>query len=123
MGSDFLVTRIEKATIVEFQTPSLMDPIVLDSISTDLICLVDEMDRRILILDFSKVEYLSSQAIGIVITLHRKLTSLAHSKLLLCGVKGKLVELLRITRLDRVLTVKPTQKEAVNAAVLGYTPP
>ena len=123
MGTEFLVTQIEKATIVEFQTPSLMDPMVLDSISSDLVGLVDEMDRRILILDFSRVEYLSSQAIGIVITLHRKLAALAHSKLLLCGVKGKLVELLRITRLDRILTVKPTQKEAVNAAILGYTPP
>jgi anti-sigma B factor antagonist len=87
-------------------------------IGTRLNVLVDEMDRRLLILDFSRVQFLSSQAIGIVIILHRKLSALPHSKLILCGVNAKLAELLRITRLDKVLTVKPTQTEAVKATVL-----
>ncbi len=68
-----------------------------------------------MVLDFSKVEYMSSQAIGIVIGLHRKLSVLPNSKLLLCGVNAKLMQLLKITRLDRVLTLKPTQKEAINS--------
>ncbi|MGA3067228.1 MAG: STAS domain-containing protein [Tepidisphaeraceae bacterium] len=118
MGADFIISRIDKATIVEFQIPSLMDPPKLESIGVHLSALVDQMDRRLLILDFTRVEFLSSQAIGIVITLHRKLSALPHSKLILCGVNSKLAELLKITRLDRVLTVKPTQKEAVSATVL-----
>ncbi len=97
MASDYLITRIDKATIVEFQIPSLMDPPQLELINSRLSTLVDEMDRRLLILDFSRVQYLSSQAIGIVITLHRKLSALPHSKLILCGVNSKLAELLRIT--------------------------
>lgn len=119
MASDYLITRIDKATIVEFQIPSLMDPPKLELIGVQLTALVDDMDRRLLILDFSRVQFLSSQAIGIVITLHRKLTALPHSKLILCGVNSKLAELLRITRLDRILTVKPTQTEAVKATVLA----
>jgi anti-sigma B factor antagonist len=118
MASDYLITKVDKATIIEFQIPSLMDPPKLEMIGSQLNILVDDQDQRLLILDFSRVQYLSSQAIGIVITLHRKLTALPHSKLILCGVNSKLAELLRITRLDKVLTVKPSQTEAVKAMVL-----
>ena len=118
MASEYITTQIDKATVVEFRVPSLMDPVQLESIQQQLFKLVDEQDRRLMILDFSKVEFLSSQAIGIVIGLNRRLAALPHSKLLLCGVNGKLTELLRITRLDRVLTIKPTQKEAINSLAM-----
>ena len=78
--------------------------------------LVDEEDRRLIVLDFEHVDYLSSQAIGMVLTVHKKLAKLKHTSLVLCGVGPKLMELLKITRLDKVLKVKPTQKEAVKVA-------
>jgi anti-sigma B factor antagonist len=118
MGSEYITTQIDKATVVEFRIPSMMDPVQLEMIQQQLFKLVDEEDRRLMILDFSKVEFLSSQAIGIVIGLNRRLAALPHSKLLLCGINGKLMQLLKITRLDRVLTVKPTQKEAVNSLAM-----
>jgi len=118
MASEYLLTQVNKATVIEFRIPSLMDPVQLETIQKQLFKLVDEEDKRLVILDFSKVEFLSSQAIGIVIGLHRRLATLPHSKLLLCGVNGKLVELLKITRLDRVLTVKPSQKEAINSLAM-----
>jgi anti-anti-sigma factor len=59
------------------------------------------------------VQFLSSQAIGIILTMNKKLMPLKSSKLVLCGVGPKLMELLKITRLDRLLTIKPTQREAL----------
>jgi anti-sigma B factor antagonist len=103
---------------VEFRIPSLMEPAQLESIQRELFKLVDEQDKRLMILDFSKVEYISSQAIGLVIGLNKRLSALPHSKLLLCGVNAKLMELLKITRLDRVLKIKPTQKEAINSLAM-----
>lgn len=117
MSTHFTVQPIEKFTVVEFKTPSLMDPLILDEIGTELYRLVDEEDRRRLVLDFEKVQYLSSQAIGIVLTLNKKLAALKNSKFVLCGVGPKLLELLKITRLDRILIVKPTQREAVKVLV------
>jgi anti-sigma B factor antagonist len=119
MEKDILITKIEKATIVEFQMPSLMDPIQLESLQARMIALVDEQDLRCLILDFARVQYLSSQAIGIVILLHRKLSALPNSKFFLCGINAKLAELLKLTRLDKILKIKKSQFEAVNAATLG----
>ena len=74
---------------------------------------MDEEDRRRIILDFEKVQYLSSQAIGIVMAMRKKLAALKHSKLILCSVNATLQQLLKITGLDKLLVVKPTQKEAV----------
>ena len=69
----FTVQPFEKYSVVEFSTASLMDPIILEEIGKELYRLVDEEDRRKLILDFEKVQYLSSQAIGIILTLNKKL--------------------------------------------------
>ena len=113
MNPHFTVNQIEKYTVVEFRTASLMDPVELEKIGQGIYHLVDNEDRRLIILDFEKVQYISSQAIGIVLTLNKKLSALKKSKFILCGVGPKLQELLKITRLDRILTVKPTQREAV----------
>ena len=109
----FTVQKVEKYSVIEFRTNSLMNPSELESIATDLYRLVDEEDRRYLVLDFENVKYLSSQAIGIVLTLHKKLSQLGKSSFVLCGVGPTLMQLLKITRLDRVLKIKPSQKEAV----------
>src|SRR3954468_24422937 len=113
MTTHFIVQPFDKYSVVEFKTASLMDPIILEEIGKELYRLVDDEDRRKLVLDFERVQYLSSQAIGIILTLNKKLGVLKNSKLVLCGVGPKLMELLKITRLDRILTVKPTQEDAV----------
>jgi len=113
MNTNFIYNKVEKWTVVEFRTPNLMDPPVLESIQTDLLRLVEIEDRRQVVLDFEKVQYVSSQAIGIVIHMHKKLSGLPHSKLVLCSVPPKIMELLRILRLDKLLKIVPTQREAV----------
>ena len=90
-----------------------MDPIELENLGIALYRLVDEEDRRRIILDFEVVTFLSSQAIGIVLNMNKKLKALPHSKLVLCGVGPRLMELIKITRLDKILTIKPSQKEAL----------
>ena len=112
-SAHFITQMIEKWLVVEFRTASLMDPVQLEDIARCLYHLVDAQDQRRIVLDFEKVQYLSSQAIGIVINMNNKLRKLPHSKMILCGVTGKLMELIKITRLDKILTIKPTQQEAV----------
>ncbi len=113
MNSHFNITTVEKYTIVEFTEASLMDPIALEEIASGLYYLIDVEDKRLIILDFERVQYISSQAIGIVIQMHKKLAAMKRSSFVLCGVGDRLMELIKITRLDRILKIKPTQKEAV----------
>jgi anti-sigma B factor antagonist len=112
------IGTVEKFTVVEFKTSSLMDPIELQNISDALYKVVDEQDKRLIILDFEQVQYISSQAIGIILTMNKKLAALKNSKLILCGIGPRLMELLKITRLDKILTITPTQQEAVKTAMV-----
>ena len=116
MEADFYTVRqAGKYTVVEFQTPSLMNPLELERIGGGLFRLVDEEKRDRMVLDFAKVQYLSSQAIGIILTLNKKLTGSSGGgpNLVLCGVGPQLMQLLKITRLDRILTIKANQQEAL----------
>ena len=112
MSDIFRRQTIDDYTVIEFITPSLMDPLVLESTAQALYKIIDEEDHRKIIMDFEKVQYLSSQAIGIVLAMHKKLNSLKNSRLVLCSVGPKLMELIKLTRLDRLLTIKATQREA-----------
>lgn len=109
----YTLNQVGDTSVVDFQTASLMNPAELERLSTALYRLVDEEKRHRLLLDFTKVKYLSSQAIGIIITLNKKATQHAGGKLTLCGVAPPLMNLLKITRLDRVLKVTSTQAEAL----------
>lgn len=113
MNPNFIYNKFDKWTVVEFRTSNLMDPPVLESIQADLVRLVEVEDRRLMVMDFEKVQYVSSQAIGIIIHVNKKLAALPHSKLVLCSVPPKIMEVLRILRLDKVLKIVPTQKDAV----------
>ena len=115
MDDFFTVRQSGKHTVVEFQTQSLMNPQELERIGAQLFGLVDQDKKGHVVLDFGKVKYLSSQAIGIILTLNKKLTggSAGGENLILCGVGPQLMQLLKITRLDRILTIKSTPAEAV----------
>ena len=89
-SSSFIVQQVEKYLVIEFRNSSLMDPIELEQIGQSLYRLVDAEDHRKIILDFEKVQYISSQAIGIVLTMNKKLSQLKNSKLILCGIGPRL---------------------------------
>lgn len=118
----FFTTRQDEGfTVVEFQTESLMNPLELEQVGQALYRAVDDTaaagasPTHRFLLDFTKVKYLSSQAIGVILTLNKKLSAFKNAGLVLCGVGPQLLQLLKITRLDKILTIKPTQAEALKA--------
>lgn len=111
--STLLMMQLGKYTVVEFQTPSLMDPAEIETINRRLQVLVDEEDHRWVLLDMTRVQYISSQFIGTLVSLHKKISALGKGKLILCGVGPRLTELLKITQLDRLLTIKASQSDVL----------
>ena len=112
MDIHYSVRQEGEKTVVEFKTESLMNALDLEKMNGSLMSLVDVDGHRQLILDFTPVKYLSSQAIGIILALHKKLSH-SDGRLILCGVGPQLMQLLKITRLNLVLKVAPSQKEAL----------
>jgi anti-sigma B factor antagonist len=116
MDDIYKLREYGERAVVAFQTSSLMNAADVERLRADLIRLVDQEKRVHLILDFRRVQFVSSQMIGILLTLNKKLTAVpGATPLVLCGVGPQVMELLKITRLDRLVTIKPTRKEALGA--------
>jgi anti-anti-sigma factor len=112
----FTLEDIAGRDVVTFTTDALTNPVELERIGHKLYVLADKNLRsaergRGLVLDFQKVRYFASQAVGILLTLNKKLGR--GPAFTLCGVGPELTQLLRITRLDQVLTIATTRGEAV----------
>ena len=86
------VNAYKSCIVVEIVSTSLMDTTELEALGDDLCRLVDEQDHRKLVLDFGQVQYISSQAIGILAKLHRKTAALKGGLLILCNLSPRLLE-------------------------------
>src|SRR5579862_3498165 len=113
MDTPFTTANVNGYSVVTFTTSSLMNASELERLTVALDLLADKQGNGKLVLDFTRVEYLSSQAIGMVVGLHKKVAKVPGGKLVLCGVGPQLMQLLKITRLDRLLKVVNTQQDAV----------
>lgn len=65
--------------------------------------------------DMSEVRFLTSAGIGTLVTLHKSCRA-GGGKMAVFGLAPEIVELLRITKLDRVFTIAADRAAAVKAA-------
>jgi anti-anti-sigma factor len=107
------INPYKSCVVVEIITSSLQDQIELAALGADLYRLVDEQDNRRLVVDFGQVKFISSQAIGILAQLHKKTAALKGGLLILCNLSPTMLGLLKIVRLDKLITIVPTQEEAL----------
>jgi len=70
-----------------------------------------EQGAHRLVLDLSEVEFVDSTGLGAVLSLVKRVP--AGGNLVLCGCRTALVELMRLTRLDRVFRLFASEAEAV----------
>jgi len=115
MDTQFTIERIDRVTAVTFLTQSLMNQSELERIGLALETLVDDGARAI-VLDFSAVQFLSSLGIRMILLLQQKLKKAGGKGLCVCGISPQLAELLRITRLDKVLKIARSREEAIRSA-------
>src|ERR687883_1318461 len=94
------VEHIGDVTVVNFVDRRILDEQNIQVIGEQLFSLVDEEGWRKILLNFSNVEYLSSAALGKLITLNKKLQQ-AGGKLILCNIDPQIYEVFEITKLDK----------------------
>lgn len=105
--------EVGSATIVRFVDKRILDETNIQIIGNQLFGLVDEDGRDKIILDFSNVEYLSSAALGKLITLDKKVKA-AKGTLRLCGIRPEILEVFTITRLHKVFSIFDDQEKALD---------
>jgi anti-sigma B factor antagonist len=113
-----LIQRIADVTFVEFLDTRLVEGQQLESIGQELYRLVDEMDRKRLVLNFSRVQFLASAAIGILMKLHQKSAAIGGT-CVICGMRKEIMKVFEIMKLTKVLKFAPSEKKAL--AMVGGT--
>ena len=108
------VEDIQDVTVVNFTDKKILDEQNIQVIGEQLFSLVDELGRRKVLLNFKNVEFLSSAALGKLITLNRKLQS-AGGKLVLCEIDPQIYEVFEITKLNKLFTIHKGEQDGLQA--------
>jgi anti-sigma B factor antagonist len=108
------VEDIGEVTVVNFTDKKILDEQNIQIIGEQLFRLVDELGRTKLLLNFGNVEYLSSAALGKLITLNRKVGNVG-GRLILCNISPQIYEVFEITKLNKVFNIQKEEQAALQA--------
>ena len=116
-ASGLAIVPIRDISLVDFRHQSILDAPVIEAIGRELYALVDELARKKIILDFTKVQFLSSQMLGVLIVLYKKSLAI-KGQVVLCGVRPEIVKVFTIMKLDKLMQIVATESDAMKA--LGF---
>ncbi len=106
------VEDIGDVTVVNFTDRKILDEQNIQVIGEQLFSLIDELNRKKLLLNFGNVEYMSSAALGKLITLNKKVQT-AGGRLVLCNIDPQIREVFEITKLDKLFVIRGDEQEAL----------
>jgi anti-sigma B factor antagonist len=108
------VSKIGDVTVVKFLDKKILDEASIQELGMELFGLVEQDNRRSILLNFSNVEFLSSAALGKLITLDRKVKA-AKGRLKLSNIRPEIFEVFQITKLNKVFDIRGDDAEAISA--------
>jgi anti-sigma B factor antagonist len=103
-----------EVSVVRFVDRKILDESNIQELGQELFQLVEEENRKNLLLDFSNVEFLSSAALGKLITLDKKV-KLHGGRLKLSGIRPQIYEVFAITKLNKLFDIKEGEADALAA--------
>ena len=106
------IEEVGDITVATFVDKKILDEGNIQIIGNQLFSLVEEDGREKIVLDFANVEYLSSAALGKLITMDKKVKS-AKGKLRLCSVRPDIYEVFAITKLNKLFDMRDTREQAL----------
>src|SRR2546425_1568951 len=94
-----VVEEVNGVSIVNFVDKKILDEANIQQLGEELFSLVD--GPRKILLNFSNVEYLSSAALGKLITMNKSVQA-AAGQLRLCCIHPQIYEVFKITKLNKL---------------------
>jgi anti-sigma B factor antagonist len=108
------VSEVGDVTVVRFRDPKIIEDLNIQELGSEMFRLVEEEQRRKLLLNFSGVDFLSSAALGKLITLDKKVK--AHAgQLKLSNIRPEIFEVFQITKLTRLFDIRDDEAGALAA--------
>ncbi|MCK4275305.1 MAG: STAS domain-containing protein [Phycisphaerae bacterium] len=108
------VTDEGNVTIVELTDKKILEEVNINEIGRELSALAARSDKPRLILNFAPVSHMSSSALGMLITLHKRIRE-KKGQLKLCNIQPAIYEVFVITRLNEIFDIYQSQAKAMES--------
>jgi anti-sigma B factor antagonist len=107
------VSEVGDVTVVHFRDQRIIDDLAIQETGQELVQLVEEEGgRKKLLLNFTEVGFMSSAALGKLITVNKKMKAQGGA-VKMCNIRPDILEVFAITRLDRLFDIKKDEEEAL----------
>lgn len=106
------VEEVGDVSVARFVDKKILDETNIQIIGNQLVALVDEDDRKKIVLDFSNVEYLSSAALSKLLILEKKAKA-AGAKLRFCGIRPDIYQIFTLTKLNKLFDIYDSEDQAI----------
>ena len=108
------INEVGDVTVVRFRDQKIVEDINIQELGQEMFRLVESDNRKKLLLNFSSVDFLSSAALGKLITLDKKMKA-AGGTLKFSNIRPEIYEVFVITRLNRLFDIKDDEADALAA--------
>jgi anti-sigma B factor antagonist len=108
----FSVANHNGVMVVTLAEQRILDELSISDIGKQLQDMVSRAPVPKMVIDFRNVTNMSSSALGMLITLHKRIRE-ANGQLRLCNIQPTIEEVFKITRLDEIFQIHKGQDEAV----------
>ena len=106
------ITDTEGVTVVGFQDNAILDTLTIQRLGRELYGLAEEPRSPQLLIDFHNIRFLSSQALGVLLTLRRKADK-SGVEVVFARLRPELVRVFQITNLDKMFRFFDSDEEAL----------
>lgn len=109
-----VVNHVGDVAVVTFVDDKLLEEVTIAEIGDALDEMIDENNRRKILLNFTKIRKLSSAALGMLSAVNRTMQK-KGGQLRLCGIQNEVEEVFRITRMGRLFEIDKNELSSLEA--------
>jgi len=108
------VSTLGEVSVVKFIDRKILEEASIQELGAELFGLVELENCKNILLNFTGVEFLSSAALGKLITLDRKVKS-HKGRLKMSNIRPEIFEVFQVTKLNKVFDIRNDESEAIAA--------
>jgi anti-anti-sigma factor len=106
------VNESASISVVRFKDQKIIDPVAIQELGQELFDLIEKDDRKKIVLNFDNVEFLSSAALGKLITFEKK-AKRTGAQMILTNISPEIYQVFAITNLDKLFKIKDSEADAL----------
>ena len=111
-SSLIMASQLGEVGVVNFLTSQVLDELNVQQLGNELTDLVEKQYMVKMVINFSKIKFLSSAVLGKLIALNKKIAA-QKGRLAFCNINADIMQVFKITRLDKLIAIYDDEEDAI----------